>query len=162
MGDGLISGSEQLLFSLTTSRKGYIIEYVCAAVLILLPLLTSTQGHALPKNALYGVIGAGAMILMYTEISRIYTRYTITDKKIIIANGLLRQDKKNVYFHPLAFVPDINVEQNILQRLLNVGTIAVRSSEVNSFQIQNIDNPLQIAQEIEHLIELARQSGIKK
>jgi len=161
MGEG-IAQDEQILFSLTTTRKGYILEYVCTLFLILLPLFASIKGYAIPVNIVYLLIGLGTLILIYTEIARIYTRYTVTNKKLVIVRGLLRQDKKNVYFHPLAFVPDINVEQNMLQRLFNVGTISVKSSDVSSFEIRDIDSPHEIAQEIERLIDEERRSGAQK
>ncbi len=149
---------ERLLFKLTTTRKAYIIEYVCSLFLVILPFV----GKISAVTVFQVLVGLGILILVYAEIARVYTRYYITTKKIIIARGLLRQDKKSVYFHPLAFVPDINVEQNLLQRLFNVGTIAVQSSDVNSFEIRDIDNPHQIAQEIERLIDVARSSGVQK
>ncbi len=73
-------------------------------------------------------------------------------QKAIIVNGIIKQSKKNIYFHPLGFVPDINIKQNRIQRVLNYGTIYVQGGS-NPFEIKEIDHPLRVMDFLEELIE---------
>ncbi len=73
-------------------------------------------------------------------------------EKMVITEGLVKQRKQNVYYHPLGYVPDINIKQNFMQRMLNYGTISV-STGSNSFQIKDIDNPDKVVGLLEDLIE---------
>ena len=158
MGEELAAG-EKMLFTLSKTRKGYVIEYFCAVFLLSLPFLATMWNFLLTLRAQRVLLLLGVVVALYAEISRIYVRYKITTKKIIIISGLLRQNKKNVYFHPLAFIPDINVEQNIVQRVFNFGTISVRGSEDNAFEIKDIDDPHAVMKEVERLIDETRVEG---
>ena len=65
--------------------------------------------------------------------------------------GIIKKHHKHVYFHPLGFVPDINVKQGWLQRFLNYGTISIQVSD-EKFKLKDIDDPHFIMKEIEELI----------
>ena len=154
-----LAAGEKMLFTLSKTRKGYVIEYFCAVFLLSLPFFATMWNFLLTLRAQRVLFLLGVVVVLYAEISRIYVRYKITTKKIIIISGLLRQNKKNVYFHPLAFIPDINVEQNIVQRVFNFGTISVRGSEDNAFEIKDIDDPHAVMKEVERLIDETRVDG---
>ncbi len=147
---------EKILFTLTQTRKGYVIEYFCAGFVLFLLFFARGKGYLISTRSMQVLLMVGIIIVLYAEISRLYTRYRITTKKIIIITGLLRQHTKSVYFHPLAFVPDINIEQNVIQRVFNFGTISVRGSAESAFEIKDIDSPKEVMQEIERLIDLTR------
>ena len=97
-----------------------------------------------------------ALAFISPEISRIMLRYRITSSKISIIKGLLKQTKKNVHFLPLGYVPEINLKQSRIQRLLNYGTIFVHGSGENSFEIKEVDHPQKILELIEELIDKYR------
>jgi membrane protein YdbS with pleckstrin-like domain len=82
--------------------------------------------------------------------------YEITPSKVTIRHGLIEQTHKNVHFVPLGYIPEINMEQDRIQRLLNYGTIFVHGSAQNSFEIKDIDHPKKILKLIEELIEKNR------
>ena len=85
---------------------------------------------------------------------RMITRYKVTDEKIIIIHGVIKQAKKNVYFHPLAFVPDLNIHQSRVQRFLGVGTVYLKAGGGdNTFEIKDVSNPNKVLSLIEKLID---------
>ena len=138
---------------LRKSRKAYIIEYSCTVILLFLLFTTYYKGIFLKSILQYFVVGLAATAFLSAELSRILTYYKITPKKVVIVKGIIKQNKKNVYFHPLGFVPDINVKQNRIQRILNYGTIYVKvSGQENSFEICDINRPQKIMNLIEDLI----------
>ena len=97
--------------------------------------------------------GAGLFFLGLVEFDRMILRYHIGETKLVITHGLIRQSKKHVYYHPLGFVPDLNVHQGTWHRMLGIGTISLKGGEHNTFEIKNIPNPHKILELIESMIQ---------
>lgn len=151
---------EKTLMVLRRSRKSYSIEYACGLFLIVLLLILFARGALVAKSIVYVVIGIAAIALISAEIARLFTSYTITDKKVIITKGFIKQQTKSIHFIPLGFVPEINLKQGRIQRLLDVGTVFIHSSGENSFEIKDVDEPQRILELIEELIEKNRRGGM--
>ena len=135
------------LKTLRRSRKAYIIEYLSGALILLLTAGLYGKGIILPKPIYYFAVGFSFFSIGSAEFSRLFLRYKITSEKIIIIKGLLKQSKKNVYYHPLGFIPDINLKQDRVQRVLNFGTIFVDAGG-NSFQMKDINKPHKVMEMI--------------
>jgi len=143
---------EDYNFTLRKTRKAFLIEYLCGSFLLILILTFALKGVKLQFPAKI-LIGSIAFVSLVTaEVSRIFTKYKVTKTKLIIIHGLIKQKKKNVYFHPLGFVTDINTKQTRLQRLLNYGTIYVNGGGGNTFEIKDINNPKKVMDIVEKLI----------
>ncbi len=143
---------EKLLFTLRQTRKAYITEYFCGV--LLLGMLGMLYYWEIPLETAFMEIiaGVGFVALFSAEASRIFTKYHIYTTKFSIVHGVLKQHKKNVYFQPLAFIPDLNVHQSRLQRLLNYGTVFIKTGgEV--FEIKHVNNPQHVLMMIEDLIK---------
>lgn len=155
---------EKVIAILRKSRKAFIIEYACSFILVSLLAATYIKGIRLPGIFNYLIIGIAAFALISAELSRALTWYKITDSKVIIIKGLIKQTKKNVHFLPLGYIPEINTHQGRIQRLLNIGTIFVHGSAQNSFEIKDINEPQKVLALIEQLIEenRFRQSDASK
>ena len=146
-------GADYILKTYRRTRKAFIIEYTCAAILILLVLAFIISGTVLPNFIYWVVVIIVILILSWTELSRAFVRYNITPGKLVIINGIIQQKKKNVYFHPLAYVPDINLHQSRLQRILNYGSIFVSGDQSETFQVKDVDSPKKVLEFIEEMIE---------
>lgn len=144
------------VISLKQTRKCYAIEYVCGGFLLVLPGFAYLQGMVLPKILVYLVGGLGIGMLGIAEGARFLTRYKIMDDKLVIIKGVIKQAKKSIYFHPLGFVPDINVHQSRLQRLLNYGTVFIKEGGGNALEIKNVNKPHGILKILEDRIESNR------
>jgi hypothetical protein len=150
-------------FIIRKSRKSYVIEYSCGTFLLILLLLSYLTSMNLKQEIQSFILGLGLFALASAEISRILTSYKIGHDKIEVVHGLIKQDKKNVYYHPLGFVPDINIKQGRLQRVLGYGTIYVAAgSGGNSFEIKDVDDPHKIIEVIEKQIEINKHPEGKK
>ncbi len=151
-------GDETAIAILRRSRKSFIIEYACALILVGLLITAFFRGIAVHRYIVYFILGLAAISVLSAEWSRAMVRYIITHPKVIIIKGIIKQSKKNVHFLPLGFVPEINMKQTRLQRLLNYGTIFVHGSGENSFEIKDIDQPQEVLALIEELIEKNRSN----
>ena len=96
------------------------------------------------------------LAIITAETSRIMIRYKVLPKKLTIIRGIIKHDKKNVYFHPLGFVPYLNVKQTRMQRLLSYGTIYLKGESGNTFAIKDVNNPHKVLEMIENLIQKNR------
>ncbi len=147
---------ERELMVLRRSRKAFLIEYVCGILLLLFLIMIRVKGIGLSSAFQTFILLIAALAFISPEISRIMLRYRITSSKISIIKGLLKQTKKNVHFLPLGYVPEINLKQSRIQRLLNYGTIFIHGSGENSFEIKEVDHPQKILELIEELIDKYR------
>lgn len=151
---------EKVITVLRKSRKSFLVEYGCALLLIGLLAATYWKGITLPPSAQYYVLGIAVVAVASAELSRFLLRYTITTSKISIIKGVIQQNKKNVHFLPLGYVPDINLKQNRIQRLLNYGTVFVHSTGENSFELKDIDHPQRVLEMVENLVDEARRRQV--
>jgi len=150
-------------FTLKKTRKAFFPEYLSASLLIFLLFILRLQNTQINKYLFYALVSIIIIAIGYAEFSRLLIRYKITKEKVTIISGILTQHKKNVYFHPLGFVTDINVKQGRLQRILSYGTIFIKGSgEEHSLEIKDVDYPHKIMEIIEHLIEVNRTPSSKR
>jgi len=143
------------------SRKAFLIEYFCAGILLVFLVLAYAFGLVLKNYVLYVLIALIVIFIATAELSRVMLRYKIVEDKLVTIEGLIKQNKKNIYFHPLGFVPDINVKQSRLQRVLGIGTISVTMGGEN-FQIKDVDYPHRIIDIIEERIEASKHPERKR
>ncbi len=148
---------EAVLKTLRKTRKAFFIEYACSFSLLGLLVLLYLKGIPVNTPLAYFVLGVSLVSVSSAEISRIFIKYMITENKLMIIHGLLKQSKKNVYFQALAFIPDLNVKQSRLQRLLNYGSLYLKSGGENTFEIRDINSPQQVLDLIERLIEHSKR-----
>lgn len=146
---------EEILTILHRSRKAYLIEYTCGIILLSLMIATSLRGMKFPSPITYFIFGLGLFSICFAEGSRALLSYIITTEKISIVRGIIKQTKKNINYHPLAFVPDISMKQNRIQRLLNYGTVSIESGS-STFEIREVDNPKIVMELVEKMIEKTR------
>ena len=153
--------TEEELMTLRKSRKAFLLEYGCAILIIISLLFLLLRGVTMKPFLVYLALGLALFAIIYAEINRELVRYKITQSKLIIVTGIIKQSKKNVYWHPLGFVPDINLKQGRIQRILDYGTIFIASGGDNSLEIKDVNNPHHIMEFIEELIEETRKRGQK-
>ena len=152
---------ETILLKLKNTRKAFLPEYIAGLFLMVLLFIFQYKGIHLNVNIKYFIGGLVLFSLLSPEIIRLMHRYVITDTKLIIINGIIKQHKKHVYFYPLGYVPDLNVKQNRVQRLMNYGTILIRMSATEWAEVKDIDSPHKIMKILETQIEKNKKPGSK-
>lgn len=99
------------------------------------------------KIGLTGYVMLAIVLLMLFDLIYIIwqllswysTSYTITNQRIIAKKGVLNTKKT---YMPYRSIQDIDLSQNILEKILNIGTIRAYSAyDNNSMVLSNISNP---------------------
>lgn len=155
---------ESRIIVLKRSRKAYIPEYFCAGALLTLTLVTYLKGIQTHYLFQYYTLGIAALAICSAEISRMFLQYRISKEKISIIKGFIQKNHKNIYFRSLSFVPDLNLKQGRIQRLLNYGTVFIESQSgksEHSMEIREVDNPKDVLKMLEEFIEGAAWRGNK-
>lgn len=146
---------EEIIF-LQKTRKAFIPEYACGIFLIFLFFSLYFLNLSVPVMVQKGILVLGLLALIFAEISRKMVTYQITPEKLVIMQGLFKKVQKDIHFNPLSFVPEINIHQGILQRILNYGDIFIESAGVKQLEMKDISNPHQIFSILEDRLEANR------
>jgi len=104
-------------------------------------------------GALAAIVGGALFvgILLIGWLKRISTRYSITDRRLRIQRGII---SRNVEEARLERVQNVNVQQGILERILQVGTVdfdTASNRADDTFQFRGIAQP-------EHITRLVDQA----
>ncbi len=157
----LKKNDSNILYSFKRSRKAFLLEYGCGFFILFLLAAASFKGFHLKPTLHYLVIGLGISAIASIEFSRLMLNYKITPDKIVVSEGIIKQDRKNVYFHPLGFVPDIDTKQSRIQRLLDYGNISITMGGEH-FVIKDLNSPHKVMEIIEDLIEKSKHPERKR
>tara|TARA_Y100000034_G_C6822215_1_gene370417 strand:+ start:71 stop:562 length:492 start_codon:yes stop_codon:yes gene_type:complete len=147
---------EEVLKELRKTRKAFLVEYGCAVFILGLLAVLNLKGISLKPIISKLAYSLAFLAVISAEGSRMMTKYKILPNKLSIIKGIIKHDKKNIYFHPLGFVPDLNIKQTRIQRVLGVGTIYLKGEHGHTFAIKDINNPHQILEMIEGLVQKNR------
>ena len=93
------------------------------------------------------VFGLGLIILLKTFIQRKAKKYIITNKKIVLENGILSKVRDII---PMQNIRTIRVKQSALDRILNHGTVilSVPGGAKDGVPIARISKPDQLIETI--------------
>jgi membrane protein YdbS with pleckstrin-like domain len=147
---------ETLLWRGTFSFKGLIGSWLLAILIsLVLPIgavvvrASSTQWLVL--LAVMAVVWLGLLALL--GYHKLNVRYELTDQRLIHRSGILRRHTDRI---ELIDVDDVSHEQGLIERLFNVGTILLASSDRTHpvMELTGIDNVEQVAS----LIDDARRA----
>ncbi len=148
---------ETIIVTLRHSRKSFLLEYICSFFLFILVMISLFNGGDLAKLAkpllVLSVVG-----FVSTEIRRFYgDRYNIMQTKLSVMKGIFRIRKRNIYYQPLGFIPDFNIRQTFMQRLLGYGTVFMHVGNT-ALELKDVDNPHEVLKMFERLIEETRKA----
>lgn len=85
-----------------------------------------------------------------------FTRYIITDEKLIINTGFFSKTEEEIRLYRMT---DFSVKQSFLQRIFGVGNIKISSSDnmQGEFIIYEIKKPYEIKEMLSDMVEKERQ-----
>lgn len=98
-----------------------------------------------------GLIACG-LVVGYWFIVSLATTLTITSSRTIVRRGIIRKSTSEVQHDD---VRNIQVDQNIVQRLLNIGAVGISSSGQDDLEVvvKGLPDP-------EHLVGIIRQNQV--
>ncbi|QQS43216.1 MAG: PH domain-containing protein [Acidobacteriota bacterium] len=148
-----VSEDEETIFSIRPTLifvgSGYVLAVIGGILLaVLLGLLgVLFTNFAISSLAVVVVCLSLLLIPAYHHIKQKMIRYTLTDSKIEIDEGLINKTTRNV---PLRIIQDVTVSANAFQRMLGFGNIEIENANENDSMIvlKNINSPKKHAEQI--------------
>jgi len=119
-------------------------------VLVSAVVFIKYRGFLINKYVLILVVVFIVLAIKYTEIHRFSRWYEVNSNSLVHKEGILSKKIKNL---DLCAISDIDVSQNLWQRLLGYGNISVRLfSEVSHTEIKNINDPAKFGNFLEKMM----------
>jgi uncharacterized membrane protein YdbT with pleckstrin-like domain len=131
----------------------YIVGLIAVAAAAGIAFLVSGAGLA---AAVGGAVFLGLLLIGW--LKRISTRYSITDRRLRIQRGIIA---RNVEEARLERVQNVNVQQSVLQRVLQVGTVdfdTASNRADDTFQFRGIAQP----ERITRLVDEAHEANVAR
>lgn len=97
------------------------------------------SGSILIGLLLLPVFGLGLLVLLGVYLSKISTELAITDKRVIAKFGFIRRSTIEINLHK---IESIQVEQGLLGRIFNYGSLVVSGGGTPQAPIPGIRDPL--------------------
>tara|TARA_Y100000310_G_scaffold326503_1_gene391464 strand:+ start:453 stop:929 length:477 start_codon:yes stop_codon:yes gene_type:complete len=142
---------EEIIMTFRRSRKAFIIEYLCAFTLISLFFIAILKGYTIRPLIYVTIFSLVGIAVISAELSRYLHRCKVSESKILIVNGLIKQSKRHIF---ITAITDIDAKQGYLQRIFGYGDIDIKSaSGEKALVIKDINNPEGTMKRLEELIE---------
>ena len=141
-----LKNNEKLFFKKTQSIKSlFLFPFIFAflgIILILLKGLTIFYGVSTTGFKFITIYWSFFIIFFAKNIITYFTtEYGITNIRVLSKEGLIKRDIEEIN---LSSIESINVNQSILGRLLNYGTIVISGRGTSKVILKDIDNVIEI------------------
>ncbi|MDQ3635189.1 MAG: PH domain-containing protein [Acidobacteriota bacterium] len=144
-----VEDHEERIFSIRPTlmfvKLGYALAVLGAFLLVAL-LASFGILFDYPVSSVIVVILGLSMLLIpaYYHFKQKMIRYTLTDSKVEIDEGLMSKTTRNI---PLRIIQDVTVSANFMQRMLGFGNIIIENANENDTKIvlKNINSPKEYA-----------------
>ena len=144
----LIQG-ENLQYSGHISLWPYILHLILGSLCVLsiggvalfgnLPIVPSWVGD-LPYLLKIGILALGLLTLIFVFMMYESTELAVTDRRVIVKVGVIQRNTSELY---LTRVEGVQVEQTILGRMFNFGTVVIKGVGTEIAPVSNVYNPLE-------------------
>jgi uncharacterized membrane protein YdbT with pleckstrin-like domain len=103
---------------------------------------------------LLAAFGLGIVFLVWAFVRYRTTEFAVTDKRLIAKTGLISRNTVEMF---LDKVESLHVEQSVLGRILDFGTVIIRGTGSTEEPIRNISAPLALRKQFMQAADLYRQ-----
>ena len=136
-----IDGTEAQIFSISPTMMFVKAGYVLAAIGAL--LLVAVVSAVFVSVPIWAAILVGLLLFLipaYYHIKQKMVRYTLTDSKLEIDQGLISRTTKSV---PIRRIQDVTVSSGVTQRMLGFGDLVIDNAgeEGGKVTLKNINTP---------------------
>ena len=130
----------------------YLVPLLIAAVLVVGGVIAIAQSYPLPGAVL---IAAALVPLLWAYINYTSSEFAVTDKRVIIKVGWIRRRTLETM---LGKVEGISVDQTILGRLLDFGTITVTGTGGTREAFADIAVPLEFRRQVQGQVSASEEA----
>jgi uncharacterized membrane protein YdbT with pleckstrin-like domain len=146
-----LMANERIAFSTKLNWTLYIKPFVI--ILIAIVLLIDSH-HSINDFILYVVgimlVAAGMFSAVVTYLKIKTFEFAVTNKRVLIKHGILSTQSFEIMLNK---VEAIYVEQTIIDRIVNSGTIIIKGTVGSQTPLRNVDNPFQFRIAVNEQIE---------
>jgi uncharacterized membrane protein YdbT with pleckstrin-like domain len=144
---------ERVIFEGHPSWRSILTFYLKAALLVAVAAgvaaLASAIAEGEVKETWSGlvVLAGAAVLVMAGFVKRIFTTYTITNRRLYIQRGFLSRNTQETQLHR---AQNVNTHQSVLERLLQVGTVNfdTAGSGDYDFAFSGVSDPDEVVQAV--------------
>ncbi len=105
-------------------------------------------------------VGVFLVVLIAGWLKRVFTKYTITTRRLRVQRGVLSRQIQETRLERLQ---DHSIHQSLLERILRVGTVdfdTAADEQGDMFRFQGIDNPERVVLTIDRVTQQAGAGAI--
>jgi uncharacterized membrane protein YdbT with pleckstrin-like domain len=160
-----LAPGEQVMFQGHPSWRSIIAFYIKGLFVVLIAafvvgIVTNITGEGTDGGlvALVAVIGV-AVVVLAGFIKRITVHYTITTRRLHIKRGIISREIQETR---LERVQNVNYDQSVLQRLLQVGDVDFDTAAGDDFNFvfAGVANPDEVVERVDRATHAASASGL--
>ncbi len=147
--------NEKIIRKIYISRIAWLKYYLLATAIVIITayLMIYGPGNLLGINSYYfqaALLLIGFGLIIGAEIRRIYTKYIITNNRVIKDSGLL---KNEVTAWEISNIVNIRVHERFLGRVLKYGTLDILLVDNNKMLLDHVRSPEKTMEIITELVE---------
>jgi uncharacterized membrane protein YdbT with pleckstrin-like domain len=117
---------------------------ICGAVLLIAAAVYSDEVSYLVAGGLIALL-LSLLAFIPELLRRRTTEIAVTDRRVIFKTGILRRRSMEMNMQE---VESVDVDQNILGRIFEFGTVLVRGTGASLEPLNNVENPLKLRSQI--------------
>jgi uncharacterized membrane protein YdbT with pleckstrin-like domain len=160
-----LAPGEQVMFQGHPSWRSIIAFYIKGLFVVLIAafvvgIVTKITGDGTDAGlvALVAVVGV-AVVVLAGLIKRITVHYTITTRRLHIKRGIISREIQETR---LERVQNVNYDQSVLQRLLQVGDVDfdTAAGDDYNFIFAGVANPDEVVEQVDRATHAASPSGL--
>jgi uncharacterized membrane protein YdbT with pleckstrin-like domain len=160
-----LAPGEQVMFQGHPSWRSIIAFYIKGLFVVLIAafvagIVTNITGDGTDTGlvALVAVVGV-AVVVLAGFIKRITVHYTITTRRLHIKRGVISREIQETR---LERVQNVNYDQSVLQRLLQVGDVDfdTAAGDDYNFVFAGVANPDEVVERVDRATHAAQPSGL--
>ena len=154
-----LAPGEQVMFQGHPSWRAIIGFYIKGLLLVIaICIVVSLASNDAGLTALVAVVGV-ALVVLVGLIKRITVHYTITTRRLHIKRGIVSREIQETR---LERVQNVNYEQSVLQRLLQVGDVDfdTAAGEDFNFIFAGVANPDEVVEQVDRATHAAAPTGL--
>ena len=139
---------EDILLKIRPAHRSFILEFFLIFIILSAIYIIQVFGLFLNPIGLYAAIGFSIIIIIYVEFVRYSNTYFITKNQLQKRHGIISKKIESIFFENIS---EINLSQNLFQRIIGYGDVIVNSQASNQLSFKKIANPKKIRTQIEKL-----------
>jgi uncharacterized membrane protein YdbT with pleckstrin-like domain len=143
-----LHSGEQIIFQGHPSWRSTMQFYLLGLVVAAAAAVIAWQVEDKNMGILVG-LGILAVVLVVGYVKRLATDYTVTTERLHIRKGIIA---RNVQETRLERVQNVNTSQNVLQRVLQIGTVDfdTAGTDDSDFTFVGVGNPSSVVEAVDH------------